>query len=252
MDSFGEAGGTKEAVAHATAWLEREHMYANLREVAAELCDHFEARGACPHSQSLPPNPHPVEDYFAYYPASSDLSAAYSARPADDSGAPKHDFYEQANPNTGWKFHLNIAPADVAPVFAYLADNKYRYKYLAGLFGGGRAAAGKVFTLYVGSHQKAVQLAPVLGQALEPYLRKPAAQASYEFAPGITGRFNDSSDGRFTAYGPHGVPHLAGDRDMLREYGLVPPYEQHHSRQMSINAVSFLLGIYGDYFFTPA
>jgi hypothetical protein len=87
--------------------------------------------------------------------------------------------------NKGHKIHLNVAPQFVLEVSNYLKENKYHHKYLSG----GDASDGKIFTIYLGSHNNAYNRSKIISQELDGKLLKPLDKSEIEYAPNICGRF---------------------------------------------------------------
>lgn len=89
------------------------------------------------------------------------------------------------NCNIGHKIHLNVAPDCVHAVSEYLKDNKYHHKYLSG----GDVSDGKIFTVYLGSHNNAYKWAKVISNDLDGKLLRPLDKSEIEYAPNVCGRF---------------------------------------------------------------
>ncbi len=235
-------------------FLER-HLDAHLDELTA-VRDYLTLSSLHSGSQYLPPNPYPIEEHFAEYPAQTDLFKRYAEREPNPEANPtsKTDFLYEDDPNVGWKFHLNIEPSDVENVLSYLSDHKFYSKYLGSPQGGHQPNPGKIFTVYVGSFEKVLETAPILSNDLEPYLRRPDATDDIEFAPGIVGRFL-TLDGRFTYYGPKGIQQLSGDSEKLKADGITPPYHPEYQRLLELQAIRILTNPdfgYGNYFIDTA
>lgn len=97
----------------------------------------------------------------------------------------KTSFIINNDANVGWKFHLNCEPDSAKDISKFLADNGYYYKYLSG----GELEDGKVFTVYVGSHELSEKLAREISDSISSKLAKPVDHQEIEFAPGVIGRF---------------------------------------------------------------
>ena len=85
-------------------------------------------------------------------------------------------------------------------VSEYLKDNGYHHKFLKS----GDVSDGKVFTIYIGSKDLADRLAKILSQDLAGLLSRPKVIDGIEFAPNISGRFNQKGKG-FNKYPSLGV-----------------------------------------------
>lgn len=109
-------------------------------------------------------------------------------------GNDKTDFIR--GENEGYKLHLNVPVAHVMEVSEHLIQQNYCHKYLSG-----GSVPGSIFTIYIGSHQLAFDLAKKLSEELSPYLAKPARTDEIELAPNIVGRFCALYDGRYAQYG---------------------------------------------------
>ena len=77
----------------------------------------------------------------------------------------KMDFV--SSPNEGYKLHLNVPVAGVSEVSEYLKKENYYHKYLSG-----GDDPGSIFTLYIGSHRLAFELAKKLSTDLSACLAK--------------------------------------------------------------------------------
>jgi hypothetical protein len=105
-----------------------------------------------------------------------------------------------------WKLHLNVEPNDCLEVSNYLKNNDYNHKFLSG----GDISDGKIFTVYIGSFEKARRESKKLHTDLEHVLKKPAAKHNAYFSEGISGRFSNSgkNNEKFISQGFHGFPHF--------------------------------------------
>jgi hypothetical protein len=187
--------------------------------------------------------------------------------------------FREANPNIGWKFHLNVLQENVRIVSEYLRKNGYNHKYLKG----GEPSDGKIFTVYVGSHRLTQQLARKVSNDLQGKLAKPATTSDeIEIATGVIGRFSGSGK-RFNQYGTCGftllkedmnhinsMTTLGNESELIKEYErLVLTKEWHKAWLLEQNdrtgavkkyhdfknaaemrAFKALVKEYGDYFFT--
>lgn len=92
--------------------------------------------------------------------------------------------------NVGHKLHLNVEPENVVAVSNYLKAQGYMHKYLSG----GELSLGKIFTIYIGSYDKATHWAKKISEDLSPYLVRPRS-GEVEYAPNVTGRFDALTQG---------------------------------------------------------
>lgn len=158
------------------------------------LQNYFIANTEHKKSQQLPVNPFAeTEDYDAYH-----LIGLEEYQHNISNNSDKFDAIER-NPNLGWKFHLNVIPENVIAVSEYLKESQFNHKY----FSGGELEDGKVFTLYIGSHDLAKKLAKELSRDLQGKLARPNNHHEIEFASGVIGRFRGDKK-YFTSYGPYG------------------------------------------------
>ena len=180
-----------------------------------------------------------------------DVEAYEKANPQDI----KADFIDKENHNIGWKLHLNVAPRFVRLVSAYLLKNGYYHKYL----NDGKIEDGKVFTIYIGSHQLTKKLAEIISQDLGRFLSKPKAFGEIEFAAGVVGRFCGPFFGQtplFYNYGSLGVTHLDVDHKLFLNHCIWGKKDENHEKVASMlkekaqkNAIKKLWEMYGSYFF---
>src|SRR5690606_45734 len=123
----------------------------------------FKARDPFPYSDGL-------ENLIAF---GSDQEKAYHQGDLEEyaytpKSKSKTDFID-GNPNVGHKLHLNVPLEHVKVVSDYLKANDYCHKYLHG----GEVEDGKMFTLYIGSHQLAFHLAQIISRDLKGKLARP-------------------------------------------------------------------------------
>lgn len=133
-----------------------------------------------------------------------------------------------------WKLHLNVEPDDCQEVSKYLKENEYDHKFLMG----GDVGDGKIFTVYIGSFQKAVDEARTIHKDLEHVLKQPEAKYNINFTEGVSGRFTNSgkNDEGFIAAGYNGHPHFNVRHSDKKE-------------ELIQKSFNILLNKYGDYFF---
>jgi hypothetical protein len=144
----------------------------------------------------------------------------------------------------GYKFHLNVEPADVKAVSEYLIKEGYRHKYLHG----GEIEDGKIFTIYIGSKDLAEKLAPKLSSDLHTYLRKPVETGEIEFAPNIVGRFVGTRS-HFQQYGM-GLRGIVITKEWAKVLQYQNPKEKQRLMPIAFNASFGLLADkYGTYFY---
>lgn len=96
----------------------------------------------------------------------------------------------------GHKIHLNVSPENIKTISEYLIRKGYCHKFL----NGGEILNGKIFTVYIGSHDLTNALAQTLSMDLQDYLSRPIAKEEVEYAPNIIGRFTGGRD-EFQQYG---------------------------------------------------
>lgn len=158
-----------------------------------------------PSSQSLPENPlsgyarmgrDKEIDARAVYGRVLPQYEVASANPQ------RYDFGD--SPNHGWKVHLNVEAQNAQTVADYLKAEGYRHKFL----NGGEIGDGKVFTLYLGSFEKAQSEAATISESLEGRLAKPVNYDEVELARGVVGRFRTERFG-FNPYGTSGLSTLS-------------------------------------------
>src|SRR5690606_10673176 len=122
------------------------------------------------------------EKHVKAHSASADSILSYSENNPDNV---RFNFINKGDANVGWKFHLNCEPSSSENISKFLADNGYYYKYLSG----GEPEDGKIFTVYIGSHELAEKLAKEISDGVLSELAKPVDHSEIEFAPGVVGRF---------------------------------------------------------------
>lgn len=149
----------------------------------------------------------------------------------------KKDFRDHQTSN-GHKFHLNVPVAEVRRVAEYLKAEDFEHKYLKG----GEPIDGKIFTLYLGSHEAAYRLAQKLSADLGSALVRPAAVEEIEYAPRVVGRFAVRNL-KYTQYGAglRGIPCL----DVMAEIG--ESTKEHLAKAFELTYGN-LTGDFKDYF----
>ncbi len=161
----------------------------------------------------------------------------------------KNDFIKPGDPNIGWKIHLNVLPRYVKIVSEYLKQNGYAHKYLSG----GEQDVGKVFTVYIGSHELIQKLSKEISKDLIQYLSKPVAQnGDIEFAPGVVARFV-AGRGEYNHYGQLGFPLLNSDWTTIANMRFMKKTDEEEIKQFEeeANARAFetLRKKFGRYFY---
>ena len=140
-----------------------------------------------------------------------------------------------ANPNIGWKCHLNIAPENVVRVSSILKTLDLEHKYLLA-----DVSDGKVFTVYLGSKQIVEAVMPHLYGELKDYLLEPKAPGEIAFAPGIVGRFSGSKDRFSTKAAYNGITLLSEDDAKISNPSEAPSAWKRADQEMR--------KLYGDYY----
>lgn len=187
------------------------------------------------------------EKYIKAHSASADSILSYSQNNPD---SVKFNFINKGDANVGWKFHLNCEPGSCKNISKFLADNDYYYKYLSG----GGPEDGKIFTVYIGSHELAEKLAKEISDGVLAELSKPVDHSEIEFAPGVIGRFVGPRN-EFHQYGTSGFSLGLYEYKQLLYVGHDKPEEEGSLAIKKITsgleARSFarLKELYGDYFF---
>lgn len=213
--------------------------------------EYFKQRKDYVLSVGLPVNP-ATQGEENHYPAYNTVLKEYRhTDPVRNQDDPKWDFPKDGN--EAWKLHLNIRMEHVKIVSEYLIREGYYHKYLQG----GEIEQGKIFTLYIGSHELAKRLSERLSQDLKEWLCLPLPKDEIELARGVVGRFNAGGDlnahgGRiFHQYGPDGFSLLYADvRDeSTRKFdGRGSPTLKERTA-WTRNALEAILNQYGSYFF---
>ena len=148
------------------------------------------------------------------------------------------------NPNHGWKTHLNVTIENAVAVADYLQSDGYRHKFLMG----GDIGDGKIFTLYLGSFEKAQAEAERISNELEGRLAKPVDHGEIELAPGVVGRFRTERFG-FNPYGTSGLSTLTTH---INPYLMMNGTEEEKANYLARAeeaSCGQLIKLFGDYFF---
>ncbi|MBI2140469.1 hypothetical protein HYU14_06085 [Candidatus Woesearchaeota archaeon] len=231
----------------------RDPEIVNEVEIMRKKCDH-------PLSKGLPENPI-IIDIVNRKITLDKADELYTSEMKGYSLHPKSNKKTDIGAATGWKFHLNVTPKNVKEVSGYLTSKEYYHKFLSG----GEIEDGKIFTVYIGSRDKAEEEAQNLSKDLAQYLSMPVEHGEIEFAPGVVGRF-DASNARMTfhQYGGFGLVWLLEDLDNLKylfyepsEKKTPPPSERTAEQKkledefkgyMAYRSFIKLKEYYGDYF----
>ncbi|MBF0595732.1 MAG: hypothetical protein HQL22_12310, partial [Candidatus Omnitrophica bacterium] len=154
----------------------------------------------------------------------------------------RYKYFSQGH-DFGVKFHLNVKKEYLWNVAKYLMENNYHHK----MFSGGEVQDGKVFTIYVGDFDLALELGKKLGADLKEFLYYPAEEEEIEFGVGVVGRFavneNVMVDMEFQKYGGLGITYLSKKETEVMNWGEDPVGNKW------INSFVRLYSRYGSFFF---